>query len=156
MYVMRQWRGFVYPTWPLTSEATASPHHFTIWLIKCYYHAAVHYRRWQIFFVNRRPAFRESTDQLQWKYLPSNMNPADDATRGLPAQIIVAPTDGFMVQHFIGRMKITGHCNLRLLLRRIQMMSYAILLGSVLMTTGDTRDKNDFCIHGICHVTSTC
>ena len=42
-------------------------------------------RRWKIFIANRLTEIREHSEPKQWMYVPSSKNPADDATRGLPA-----------------------------------------------------------------------
>ena len=49
------------------------------------------HRRWKIFVANRVAEIRESSEPNQWRYVPTTLNPADDATRGLSAQMIVSP-----------------------------------------------------------------
>ena len=43
-------------------------------------------RRFQIFVANRVQQIRDSSSPDQWKYVESNDNPADDASRGLSSQ----------------------------------------------------------------------
>ncbi|XP_074641172.1 uncharacterized protein LOC141898924 [Tubulanus polymorphus] len=42
-------------------------------------------KRFKTFVANRVSEIRESSSPNQWKYVPSNSNPADDCTRGLSA-----------------------------------------------------------------------
>ena len=42
-------------------------------------------RRWKIFVANRITEIREDSEPGQWRYVPSKLNPADCATRGLSA-----------------------------------------------------------------------
>ena len=42
-------------------------------------------RRFQTFIANRVSAIHEGSEPCQWRHVPSEMNPADDATRGLKA-----------------------------------------------------------------------
>jgi hypothetical protein len=43
-------------------------------------------RRWKIFVANRISEIRENSDPAQWKYVPSKLNPADQASRGVSSQ----------------------------------------------------------------------
>jgi hypothetical protein len=45
-------------------------------------------KKWKIFVANRISEIREHTEPTQWRYVPSHLNPADDATRGLQVQML--------------------------------------------------------------------
>jgi hypothetical protein len=45
-------------------------------------------KRWKIFVANRVAEIRENTEKHQWKYVPSSMNPADLATRGVSPRML--------------------------------------------------------------------
>ena len=47
------------------------------------------HKRWKIFVANRVSEIREFSEPSQWRYVPSKQNPADDATRGLTAELLV-------------------------------------------------------------------
>ena len=42
-------------------------------------------KKFKIFLANRIQQIHEITNVSQWRYVPSKMNPADDASRGLDA-----------------------------------------------------------------------
>lgn len=46
-------------------------------------------RRFQTFVANRIVTIRESSSPFQWRYVTSDENPADDASRGLPAEDLI-------------------------------------------------------------------
>ena len=46
-------------------------------------------KRFPTFVANRLAKIDEISDPNQWKYVPSNLNPADDATRGLDASKLI-------------------------------------------------------------------
>ncbi|KAI2646661.1 NEDD4 family-interacting protein 2 [Labeo rohita] len=50
-------------------------------------------RRFQTFVANRIATIRSSSEVSQWRYVPSTLNPADDASRGTKA-------DGFLKQRW--------------------------------------------------------
>ena len=58
-------------------------------------------RRWKIFVANRIAEIREHTEVSQWRYVPSSQNPADDATRGLSAEVMVAESRWFRGPKFL-------------------------------------------------------
>ena len=45
--------------------------------------------RFNIFVANRVAVIRENTSPAQWHYVPSGLNPADDASRGLDGEAIL-------------------------------------------------------------------
>ena len=47
-------------------------------------------RRYKTFVANRVAAIREQSTPCQWRYVGTKMNPADDASRGLSAEAIIA------------------------------------------------------------------
>jgi hypothetical protein len=47
-------------------------------------------RRFPIFVANRLQLIREFSEPSQWRYVPSQMNPADDASRGLSAKALLS------------------------------------------------------------------
>ncbi|XP_052407932.1 uncharacterized protein LOC127953079 [Carassius gibelio] len=46
-------------------------------------------RRFQTFVANRVTTIRENSEIEQWRYVPTSLNPADDASRGLKAENLV-------------------------------------------------------------------
>ena len=46
-------------------------------------------KRYQTFVANRVATIRETTESTQWRYVPSDQNPADDASRGLSADALL-------------------------------------------------------------------
>ena len=46
-------------------------------------------RRYQTFVANRVSAISEQSSPIQWKYVETNLNPTDDASRGLTVDAIV-------------------------------------------------------------------
>ena len=46
-------------------------------------------RRFQTFVANRVAAIHEGSEPAQWRHVPSDMNPGDDASRGLDAEEMV-------------------------------------------------------------------
>lgn len=51
-------------------------------------------RRFHVFVANRVERIKQSTDNTQWKYVASEENPADHASRGLTAEQLIA-SNGF-------------------------------------------------------------
>ena len=47
-------------------------------------------KRFPIFVANRLAKIDETSNPNQWRYVPSNLNPADDATRGLDASKLIS------------------------------------------------------------------
>ncbi|XP_042218171.1 uncharacterized protein LOC121863543 [Homarus americanus] len=47
-------------------------------------------RRFQTFVANRRAVIQELSRTDQWRHVGTSLNPADDATRGLPVVDLVA------------------------------------------------------------------
>jgi len=47
-------------------------------------------RRYKTFVANRVAAIRDQSTPCQWRYVGTKMNPADDASRGLSAEAIIA------------------------------------------------------------------
>jgi hypothetical protein len=58
-------------------------------------------KRWKIFIANRIAEIRESTEPAQWKFVPGPQNPADAATRGLPANEIQSSSTWFQGPEFL-------------------------------------------------------
>ena len=46
-------------------------------------------RRYQTFVANRVSAISEQSSPIHWKYVETNLNPTDDASRGLTVDVIV-------------------------------------------------------------------
>ena len=46
-------------------------------------------KRFPTFVANRLAKIDETSNPNQWRYVPSNLNPADDATRGLDASKLI-------------------------------------------------------------------
>lgn len=46
-------------------------------------------KRFQTFVTNRVSTIRDNSDVAQWRYVPTSLNPADDASRGLKAEHMV-------------------------------------------------------------------
>ena len=46
-------------------------------------------KRFPTFVANRLAKIDEKSNPNQWRYVPSNLNPADDATRGLDASKLI-------------------------------------------------------------------
>lgn len=46
-------------------------------------------RRFQTFVANRVSIIRDNSEVAQWRYLPTSLNPADDASRGVKAENLV-------------------------------------------------------------------
>lgn len=46
-------------------------------------------RRFQTFVANRIATIRDNTEVEQWRYIPTALNPADDASRGLKAESLL-------------------------------------------------------------------
>ena len=46
-------------------------------------------KRYQTFVANRVATIRETTESTQWRYVPSDQNPAEDASRGLSADALL-------------------------------------------------------------------
>ena len=45
-------------------------------------------KRYQMFVANRVSAIRERSSPVQWRYVETKLNPADDATRGMSVETI--------------------------------------------------------------------
>ena len=61
-------------------------------------------KKFKIFVANRIQQIHEGSNVSQWRYVPSKMNPADDASRRLDAN----PLIGLKDQIFFGTMKLLG------------------------------------------------
>ena len=61
-------------------------------------------KTFKIFVANRIQQIHEGSNVSQWRYVPSKMNPADDASRRLDAN----PLIGLKDQIFFGTMKLLG------------------------------------------------
>lgn len=55
--------------------------------------------RYKSFMANRVSFIKEATKPLQWKYVNSAINPADQASRGLSAELCYGVKTGYMDQH---------------------------------------------------------
>ena len=49
-------------------------------------------KRYETFVANRVSAIREQSLPRQWRYVQTELNPADDASRGISADVIVKPS----------------------------------------------------------------
>jgi hypothetical protein len=58
-------------------------------------------RRWKIFVANRVAEIREKSEPSQWRYVPSSVNPADCATRGMHASQLTADSTWFRGPEFL-------------------------------------------------------
>ena len=58
-------------------------------------------RRWKIFVANRVSEIREKSDPHHWKYVKTTMNPADAATRGVPASDLTIDSMWFRGPQFL-------------------------------------------------------
>ena len=65
------------------------------------------HKRFKVFVANRVQQIREHTVS-QWNYVPSKMNPADCASRGLTGSNKNIYTFGLMVQNFCGSLNFDG------------------------------------------------
>ena len=61
-------------------------------------------KKFKIFVANQIQQIHEGSNVSQWRYVPSKMNPADDASRRLDAN----PLIGLKDQIFFGTMKLLG------------------------------------------------
>ena len=52
-------------------------------------------RRFQTFVANRIAEIRDTTTPSQWRHVPGPMNPADDCSRGLPAEALTIDSRWF-------------------------------------------------------------
>jgi hypothetical protein len=62
-------------------------------------------RRWKIFVANRVTEIRESSQPNQWKYVPSEKNPADLASRGSSAECLISTDCWFHGPEFLWKNK---------------------------------------------------
>ena len=60
-------------------------------------------RRFQIFVANRVQLIRDFTSPMQWKYVDTSSNPADDASRGLSAAGLLQQQRWSNGPHFLGK-----------------------------------------------------
>jgi hypothetical protein len=58
-------------------------------------------RRWKIFVANRVTEIRQSSECKQWYYVPSSLNPADLATRGLSSRDLTSSAVWFSGPEFL-------------------------------------------------------
>ena len=49
-------------------------------------------KRYETFVVNHVSAIRKQSLPRQWRYVQTELNPADDASRGISADVIVKPS----------------------------------------------------------------
>ena len=52
-------------------------------------------KRFETFIANRIAAIHEGSRASHWRYVDTGSNPADDASRGLSAEELVAANGGF-------------------------------------------------------------
>jgi hypothetical protein len=58
-------------------------------------------RRWKIFVANRVTEIRESTEPDQWRYVPSEQNPADLASRGCSSRCMLTDSKWYPGPQFL-------------------------------------------------------
>ena len=77
-------------------------------------------KRFEVFVAKRVQQIKESSDVLQWHYIPSKMNPADYASRG--------HMFGLMAQNFCGSQNFNGqskhpHKRFKLMILKLEQKS---------------------------------
>lgn len=65
-------------------------------------------KRFQTFVANRVSAIHEQSSPMQWRYVETKLNPADDASRGMTVEAIAKSNRWSRGPHFSGRTKKTG------------------------------------------------
>ncbi|XP_022790966.1 uncharacterized protein LOC111330388 [Stylophora pistillata] len=60
-------------------------------------------KRFQIFVANRVQLIRDFTSPMQWKYVDTSSNPADDASRGLSTAGLLQQQHWSNGPHFLGK-----------------------------------------------------
>ena len=58
-------------------------------------------KKFKIFVANRIQQIHEGSNVSQWRYVPSKMNPADDASRGLDANKNTSSSNWFQEPGFL-------------------------------------------------------
>ena len=62
-------------------------------------------KRFQTFVANRIATIHEASSPHQWRYVPSDQNPADDASRGLSANDLLNATRWINGPEFLWKSK---------------------------------------------------
>jgi len=66
-------------------------------------------RRYQIFVANRVAIMRDGSEPHQWKHVSGEMNPADDASRGLKADIFLLQGRWLMGLEFLRKTRVKAY-----------------------------------------------